>query len=255
MVKMVVMDLDGTLLTDDKNISDYTLSILERCKKRGIKIGIATARSEQSGKRIINLIKPDITILNGGALVKNNDTIIYKRILPAKISDGIIAECLKRKNTGYLTAETDTGYYVSYSGPAYHPDYAYGKYYNFANPLSQETYKITVEIFDKQTAVEIGSKFNECKVTGFSGEHWHRFAHKEAEKMTAIERILDEEKISLDDIVTFGDDYNDIEMIQKGGTGIAMENGIQEIKEAADYICESNNNDGVAKWIERNILA
>jgi hydroxymethylpyrimidine pyrophosphatase-like HAD family hydrolase len=58
--KMIVMDLDGTLLDDNKNISKYTLSILKKCKNKGIKIVIATARSENSGKRIINLVEPDI---------------------------------------------------------------------------------------------------------------------------------------------------------------------------------------------------
>jgi hydroxymethylpyrimidine pyrophosphatase-like HAD family hydrolase len=54
--------------------------------------------------------------------------------------------------------------------------------------------------------------------------------------------------------MAFGDDYNDIEMLQRCGTGIAMENGIDEIKKISDYICGSNNKDGVARWIEKNIL-
>jgi Cof subfamily protein (haloacid dehalogenase superfamily) len=254
MVRMIVMDLDGTLLTDDKNVTNYTMSILEKCKKRGIKIVIATARSENSGKRVIDLIKPNIMILNGGALVKEDNNIIYKKLLSVKTSDGIIAECMKNKNIGDLTVETDTNYYVSYDDPAYHSDYIYGEYYDFSKPLSRETYKITVEIFDKQTAIGIENKFNECKLTSFSGENWHRFAHKEAEKMIAIGKILEKENIPLVDIVTFGDDYNDIEMIEKGGIGIAMENGIDEIKKIAKYICGNNNEDGVGKWIEKNIL-
>jgi Cof subfamily protein (haloacid dehalogenase superfamily) len=255
MAKMIVMDLDGTLLTNDKNISSYTCSMLEKCKSNGIKIVIATARSEKSAKRCIDLIKPDIMILNGGALViNNNGDSIYKKLLSIKTSDGIINECIHNKNIGDLTVETDINYYVSYKDPAYHPDYIHGKYYDFSEPLSQETYKITVEIFDRETALDIGNKFKECNLISFSGENWHRFAHKEAEKMAAIEAISKNENIAISDIIAFGDDYNDIEMIQKCGIGVAMENGIDEIKKITKYICGNNNEDGVGKWIEENVL-
>jgi Cof subfamily protein (haloacid dehalogenase superfamily) len=255
MIKMIVMDLDGTILTDDKNISNYTCSILEKCKIDGMKIVIATARSEKSAKRCIDLIKPDIMILNGGALVINNKgEKIYKKLLSVKTSDGIINECIHNINVGDLTVETDIDYYVSYKDPAYHPDYIHGKYYDFSKPLAQETYKITVEIFNRETALNIGNKFKECNLISFSGENRHRFAHKEAEKMAAIEATAKNKDIEISDIIAFGDDYNDIEMIKKCGIGVAMENGTDEIKKIAKYICGNNNNDGVAKWIEKNIL-
>ena len=255
MVKMIIMDLDGTLLTNDKNVSEYTLSILRKCKSIDIKIVIATARSENSGKRIINLIEPDIMILNGGSLVKNNNgKIIYKRLLSKIASDGIISECVKNKHIGDITVETEKDYYVSYKDSAYHLDYIHGKYHNFLVPLSQETYKITVEVFSEGTGKEIENKFKECKYIKFTGENWGRFAHKEAEKMAAIRAILEEEEITIKETMAFGDDYNDIEMIKECGIGVAMGNGIEEIKEAAKYICGNNNEDGLGKWIEENIL-
>jgi Cof subfamily protein (haloacid dehalogenase superfamily) len=215
MVKMIVMDLDGTLLTKEKTISNYTLSILEKCKTKEVKIVIATARSEKSAKRCIDLVKLHIVILNGGVLVKDKKKIIYKKTLSIETSDGIIKECIENKNVGDITVETDTGYYVSYSDPAYHLDYIHGKYYDFSKPLSQETYKIVAEIIDRKIALDIERKFTECKLTSFAGENWHRFAHKEAEKMIAIEKITQEEKLTISDVVAFGDDYNDLEMIQK----------------------------------------
>jgi Cof subfamily protein (haloacid dehalogenase superfamily) len=255
MVKMIVMDLDGTLLDDNKNISAYTLSIIEKCKTKDIKIAIATARSERSGKRIIDLLKPDIMILNGGALVRDKDgRIIHKQLLSKETSDGIIKECINANCIGDLTVETDEDYYVSYKDPAKYPDYIHGKYYDFSKPLSQEMHKITVEIFDATFGLKIESKFKDCKYIKFSGENWCRFAHKEAEKMVAIEKISMETGISISDIIAFGDDYNDIEMIKGCGVGIAMGNGIEEVKKVAKYICETNNEDGVGKWIEENIL-
>jgi len=255
MIKMIIMDLDGTLLDNDKNISDYTLSILEKCRNKGIKIVIATARSEKSAERCISLISPDLMILNGGALVLNkNGEIIYKRLLSANTSDGIINECINSNDIGEITVETDKDYYVGYKNRANHPDYMHGKYYDFSKPLSQKTYKITVEIFNKENAIKICKMFDECNIISFSGEIWHRFAHKEAEKMLAIEAIAAYEKININEIAAFGDDYNDIEMIKGCGIGISMKNGVEEIKKIANYICGNNNEDGVAKWIEENIL-
>ena len=54
--------------------------------------------------------------------------------------------------------------------------------------------------------------------------------------------------------VAFGDDYNDIEMLRDCGIGVAVANAIPEVKTAADYICDTNDNDGVAKWLEERVL-
>ena len=255
MIQMIIMDLDGTLLKSDKSISNYSISILEECKRKGIKIAIATARSEKAAERSLMLIKPNIMILNGGALVKKDDgQIIYKKLLSKDTSDGIIKDCIHSDNIGDFTVETEENYFVSYKDKSNHPDYMHGIYYNFNKPLFKETYKITVEIFSENTASEISKKYKECDIIKFTEENWYRFAHREAGKAQAIEKITLSEKIDIKKIVSFGDDYNDIGMIEKCGIGIAMENGIDEIKKVSKYICGKNDEDGVAKWIKKNIL-
>jgi Cof subfamily protein (haloacid dehalogenase superfamily) len=254
MTKMIITDLDGTLLADDKNISDYNVSILKKCKKIGIKIVFATARSDKACKRITDLVNPNILILNDGALIMDeNKKIIYRKVLSKETTDGIIKECINNKDIGVITVETDENYYVSYE-KAFHPDYDHGIYYDFSEKLSQESYKISVEIFTEKTALDIKNKFKECKLTYNFGENWYRFSHKDVDKMNAINILSEERNILLSDIVAFGDDYNDIEMIKKCGIGVAMGNGIKEIKENAKYICEKNNENGVGRWIEKNIL-
>jgi hydroxymethylpyrimidine pyrophosphatase-like HAD family hydrolase len=78
--------------------------------------------------------------------------------------------------------------------------------------------------------------------------------HREAKKILAIKAIVKEENIGMEKTIAFGDDFNDMEMLKECGIGIAMKNGVDEIKEIAKYICKSNNEDGVGKWIEENIL-
>jgi len=255
MPQVIITDLDGTLLRTDKNISDYTVCVFEKCRQRGIKIIIATARSEKSTERITKLIKPDIMIYNGGALVKNNkNKIIYERYISAEDSDALLNYLKDNKNIGVVTIETLNNYYVTYKNVAWHSDYKHGIYYDFSRPLSENTYKITVEIHNKKTAEKIKKKFKNIKIIEFAGEDWYGFYHPEAGKYSAIEAVLLKENLKLNDITAFGDDFNDMEMIKNCGTGVAMENGIDELKTVSDHICKSNDNDGAAEWIEKNIL-
>lgn len=74
--QILLFDLDGTLLRNDKTLSEYTLKILSRCKDCGCLIGISTSRSEQNCLGFLREIKPDILITSGGALVRVNDRMI-----------------------------------------------------------------------------------------------------------------------------------------------------------------------------------
>ena len=246
--KIIIMDLDGTLLTDDRIISEYTLSMLEKCKKKNILIGIATARSRRSSKRFTDLLSPDIMILDGGALAINKENdVLYNKKLSQKTSDGIIKECLKNHNIQKISIHTDDKVYVNY-------DDQYREYIDLSKPFKHRTIKITLKTIVNISLGEIAEKYPECKLMNFSGENYYTFAHKNAEKFDAIKAVSKKEKIQISDIVCFGDDYNDIEMVKNCGIGVAMENGIDEIKKIAKYICGKNNENGIGRWIEKNIL-
>ena len=74
--KILLFDLDGTLLRNDKTLSEYTLEILSKCKECGHLIGISTSRGEQNCLGFLREMKPDILISSGGALVRVNEKII-----------------------------------------------------------------------------------------------------------------------------------------------------------------------------------
>ena len=200
MIKMIVVDLDGTLLNDDrdgKNISSYTMSILNKCREKGIKIVIATGRSRLQAEEIIDLIKPDSSILNYGALILNeNKDIVFNKLLSLETPD-----------------EIDNGYMEKVA-----------QEYKYFKPLSTEE-------IDQLLTVKL-----------------------DYNKMNAIEIISKDQNIPLSEIAAFGDGLYDIEMIKNCGTGVAMENAEHAVKMASKDICGNNNEDGVAKWIERNIL-
>ena len=78
--------------------------------------------------------------------------------------------------------------------------------------------------------------------------------HREATKCNGVLEVANEFNISKSEVIAFGDDINDKEMLLNVGLGVAMSNSIDEIKMIADYICDTNDNDGVAKWLDENII-
>jgi HAD superfamily hydrolase (TIGR01484 family) len=78
--------------------------------------------------------------------------------------------------------------------------------------------------------------------------------NREAVKANAVKLLVERYGYDMREIIAFGDDFNDVEMIKQCGIGVAVSNAIGEAKAAADFICGSNDEDGVAKWIEDNLF-
>ena len=85
----------------------------------------------------------------------------------------------------------------------------------------------------------------------FSDIPWFKLSKSGATKERAIQELRSSLNIPQEKIAAFGDDFNDIGMLKFCGRGIAMQNAIAEVKQIADEICASNQEDGVARWIER----
>ena len=257
-IKMIVIDLDNTLLHTDKSISDYTIDIFEKCRAKDIRIVYATARSQKSSERFINIISPDAVISNGGALARFGENIVYSCVIPQTTADELIKSYAGLSDIGYITVETSNNdYFVNYPIDMNHKgwvDYYHAVPKDFSKGIDDDVYKITLEADNKASVFGVAAKYPQVSIMSFAGENWYRLAHTDADKWVAIRHLAEYLKISNSDIVSFGDDYNDIEMIKECGIGVAVANAIDEVKAAADYICDTNDNDGVAKWLEENII-
>lgn len=254
-IKLICADLDGTLLRSDKTISERTLKMLEECRRKNIMIAIATARSENASVKYIDEIRPDIIISNGGAKVRCFGKIILKKIMSAETVKGIIDLCIKYSGgKGEITVETDNGYYWNYKEkPDLNSDYGYAIYSDFSD-FCFPAYKITAELEMEEQAQKIVSYFPECSTLSFTGESWRRFALKCADKINAVLRVSEYLNIDVSQIAAFGDDYIDIDMLKFCGIGVAMDNAVESAKTAADFITCSNDDEGVAKFIEEKIF-
>jgi len=254
---MIVTDLDQTLLKSDKSISDYTAKILKACKQQGIIIVFATARSECDCKSYTDVINPNAIISNRGALVRIGNNTISRITIDAETTNQILLSCLEQPSIRYITVFTDKGYFVNIPASEHDPNwgkYNPDRYTDFSQGLDCDAYKISVEIFDDVTADIIAASFPAIDVIRFSGEPWFSFGVNSVNKCDGIKQLAANFNIDLKDVAAFGDDFSDVEMLRKCGVGIAVDNAIDAVKDVADHFCDINDRDGVAKWIEQNLL-
>lgn len=251
--RILLFDLDGTLLKDDKTISEYTLRTLSKCKERGYLIGICTSRSEKNCLGFFEEMKPDILVSSGGALVRVNGKIICSCSFSASEVKHFL-ETVKRicGLDCEITVDTLDAHYWNYKTDPKAQDKSWGdSIYTDFTDFEAEALKICVEISDSDLLEKLCSYFPELDMQRFSDGDWYKFTKSGITKEKAITAICEACHVSVSEIIAFGDDYVDIGMLKLCGIGVAMGNAIQEVKNIADEITRSNEEDGVAVYLEK----
>lgn len=254
--RLLLFDLDGTLLQSDKTISNRTLSALKQCREKGILIGVSTSRSEQNSMIFLNELMPDILITSGGALVKNGAEYIYK----AEFTKNETRDMINMAKTVCgedceITIDTIVSHYWNYKIAPKKFDQSWGdSIYTDFTDFSECALKMCVEIFDSDKADILAKKLKQCDCIRFSDGFWYKFTKKNVTKENAIIRITEVCGFGTESIIAFGDDFADIGMLEICGVGVAMGNAIDEVKSRANIVIGSNDEEGIAYFIEENIL-
>ncbi len=254
--KLLLFDLDGTLLQSDKTISSRTLAVLKQCREKDILIGVSTSRSEQNSFVYLNELKPDIVISSGGALVKYRNEYIYLAEFSAEKTNAMIETARNICGKGCeITIDTIDAHYWNYKADPKKADKNWGNsiYTDFAN-FAEPSLRMCVEIFEQDKADELAERLSDCDCIRFSDGYWYKFTKQNVTKESAIMRITEVCGFGTDSIISFGDDYADMGMLELCGTGVAMGNAIDDVKKKADIVIGSNDEDGIADFIEVNIL-
>lgn len=250
---ILLFDLDGTLLRNDKTLSEYTLEILSKCKECGYLIGISTSRSEQNCLCFLREMKPDILISSGGALVRVNEKIICSSSFSVIETKDFIEAA--RKICGMdceITVDTLDAHYWNYKTNPKKQDKSWGdSIYTDFTDFKHEALKICVEISRSSLAQKLCEYFSELDSQHFSDGDWYKFTKSRITKEKAILAVCEACHADISEIVAFGDDYADIGMLKICGTGVAMGNAVQEVKDIADDITLSNEEDGVAVYLDK----
>ncbi|MFT3950409.1 MAG: HAD family hydrolase [Oscillospiraceae bacterium] len=247
LVKMIVTDLDNTLLRRDKTISAYTCDVFRRLHECGILIIVATARNLMSSKDYRAAISPDGCILIGGCLVYANRQLLKTHYLPEPQCSDLLAEFTAYPAIKRISARTiDTSYSnIPLEGRICT---------DFKTPLPERLLHCSCRTDDDALMQTIIPRYPELKFLRVSDEDLYDVNPKEATKLGGINVLCEHFGIKLSEIAAFGDDFNDIEMLRGCGISVAMSNAIKECKAVAQHICGDCDNDGVARWLEENVL-
>ena len=248
MIRMILTDLDHTLLRQDGSISGETLRVLEECRAKRILFAIATARYWIGAERYIDLLKPDYEITTDGTLIHSHDQCIYSCSFSVSDTNRIIQSIAQTvPGTEITVAYRKTVYWnsrhISESEKLHKAVYC-----DYSETLKVQANKIVAELPEERIARQIADQMN-CKLQCYRGEKWYAFLPIGSGKIEAIKALSKASRISLTDTVAFGDDQNDIEMLKLCGKGIAVANAVPEALKVADEVTLSNDEDGVAKWL------
>jgi len=251
---MIVTDLDKTLLRSDSYISEYTIEVLKRCQAKGIKIVFATARSSQAAARILGQFMPDIFVGYGGALVLADEKVVHRSDILAEISNQLIRESLNTPEVLFIFASNELISFTSDVKALAEKDSSHYRYADFSKECNHRYLKISLNSASQDAVERIAANYPMLDMLRFTGEDLYRFANRDATKWSALMAIAKHYNIGTDTFVAFGDDINDLEMIANCGIGVAVENAIDEVKAVAKYVCDTNDSDGVAKWIAEHFI-
>ena len=250
---MILTDLDHTLLRQDGSISEASLVVIQECRKKGIRLAIATARYWIGAERYIRLLKPDYEITTDGTLIHAEDKCIYSKSFSTEDTNRIVRSVKERMpDTEISVAHGKTVFWNS-KHIAESERLFKAIYNDYSKELDIGANKIAAVLSDEQMAREIADSIG-CKLQCYRGENMYAFLPEGSGKIQAIRALSEQSGIPISDIAAFGDDKNDIDMLTMCGKGIAVSNAIPEVLAVADEVTLSNDEDGVADWMRRNCL-
>ena len=251
---MILFDLDGTLLTSDNIVSPITANIIKVCKLKGYHIGFITARS-RSKKNIclLDRLPYDFIAFYNGAEIYAENHLIESNVLSYKQA-ALILQKLNEDFPGMvIDVHQKPWIFSSVCGDICHMESGNRKVCSL-NKLpecdvqrirlkSKSLMSIPLQNYMTSESVFYHTIFGDAIIV-----------HKNANKGHATQKASEFFCIPLSQMIAFGDDLNDIEMIKIVGTGVAMGNASTNLKKIADYITETNDNNGIANWISKYLI-
>ena len=251
-IKLVVTDMDGTLLNSNNKVSPLFFELYKKLKEQQIIFIAASGRQYQSITDKLEIIKNEITIIaeNGGVVKQNGEELFSTKIpfeniektihLLRNIKDTHVVLC--GKNTAYI--ETEDLEFISIFSK-YYVNYKIVK--DLTKVVDDDFLKIAIyHIKCSETFILPAVKHleKEMQVT-ISGEHWLDISHLNANKGYALNLIQKKLGISKKETLVFGDYNNDLKMLALAKYSFAMQNAHPNVKKAANYQTKSNDEQGV----------
>ncbi len=259
MIKMIATDIDGTILPYGGEFRPAVLDCINELTKKGIKIVLVTGRMHSSAVPLAKKLGLDTPVISyqGGLIKEMSGKTLYQSNLKPQIAKEIIEWA--RKNNVHLNLYLDDKLYVEEDNEIIQY-YIKGKFVDYTvSPFDD----LEIKDVNKLLAIDI---HNPERVTSWvnilkekypqlyivkSTPYFCEIGPSDAKKSLSVEFLRNYWGIKKEEVLTIGDQNNDIDLVECGGIGVAMGNGTEELKACADYITDTCDNDGFVKAVEK----
>lgn len=261
-IRAVVSDMDDTLLNDEGKLSDYTVSVLRECIRRGVHVIPASGRTQTSIEPYARQIGVDCPYIacNGAQILSADHQVLEEKTMSPETAreivdflqrEGLYAQVYRGEYFYFAVGCLPSEQYAHASGMKGKAvgdllrfiDYPVPKILSIADPEEVRRVRPLLEERFHGRADFTMSKpfFIECIAPGVS-------------KGNALRRLAPRLGLTPENTLVFGDSLNDVSMISYSRNGVAVGNAREEVKRAARYCCLSNREDGVARFIETRLF-
>ncbi|WP_186576351.1 Cof-type HAD-IIB family hydrolase [Aquibacillus kalidii] len=239
-IRLIALDMDGTLLNDDHDISLKNQQAIKEALNRGIEVVISTGRHYTTSHRYAEMLGINYLItVNGSETWRTTGEMLDRQLLDTDLVEMLIRLKHKHQTSIWMTA-TDRVWQDEIP-----EDITQHQWLKFGFNTDDHTIKqeITNQLsLNKRLELSNSSPTNiEVNAAGIN-------------KAVAISKLSEQLGIRMDQVMAVGDSLNDIKMIEAAGIGVAMGNAQPLVKETADKVTKDNNNEGVASAIKQWVL-
>ncbi len=266
--KLIVLDIDGTVTNSKKEVSKATREALIRAQEQGVYVAIATGRPTPGTKAVAQALELErfgnyVLSFNGGCVTNwKTGEVVLNQTISAEMA-GVLCDEAMHYGVGILTYDAEGAIgagetideYMELEARINHISIQRCGHFrdcvdfpvNKCLMTGEPEYLVKIE---KELKEKYAGELNIFRSEPFFLE----LMPKGIDKAAVLKRFLPFLGVEQQEVICCGDGYNDITMIEFAGLGVAMANAKKEVLEAADYITASNDEDGIAKVVEKFIL-
>ena len=269
--KIIFFDIDGTLLNERGEITKALQAALIQLQKKGHEVCLASGRSKNGMvKELEAILEWDGYVLGNGVYGEYHKAVVMHEVMEQVFVDEFISYTQAFPNMGlivesnsgaYVSADTSEIVYNAMKKVTYHEEISYEQFrqiFHVVEDISVVKMVNKMMYFGAGDSAEVmigkfSKNFDFLPNSVTQTPNWEEgeIMIKGITKAVGIEKVIQFAGYDRKDVIAFGDGYNDLEMIEYAATGVAMGNGVAPLKKRADFITDTNRNDGVVKMLKQ----
>jgi Cof subfamily protein (haloacid dehalogenase superfamily) len=262
-IKLVLADVDGTLVTNEKVLTQRAIEAVDKLRHAGIALAVTSGRPPMGMKMLVDVLEHAAFIagFNGGVVIRPDLSLVTKKLLPAEAAKQAVEIIAQHKmdvwlytEREWLVRDPEAPHVAREQWTVKFPPTITTRFDGLFGQLAKivgvsDDYEVVARC-EKDVQQALGTHVSAARSQPYYLDVTHPQANK-GEVVTIASELL---KISPEEIATIGDMPNDVLMFRKSGVSIAMGNANPEVQESATFVTASNEEEGFAKAVEDFIL-